>query len=115
MNQCIFCKISRNEIPIKFIYENDNFFSIFDNNPKTEKHTLIISKKHFKTILDMPTTMQGDLIEAIKKTFIIINKQEEFSGFNILQNNFKSAGQSIDHLHFHLLPRKEKDNLKLLE
>jgi histidine triad (HIT) family protein len=53
MENCVFCKLANHEIKRKTIYENDNFFSISDANPKAEGHSLVISKKHFKTTLDL--------------------------------------------------------------
>lgn len=112
-NECIFCKISKNEIKAEFIYENDNFFSIKDISPQIKGHSLIISKKHFKTILDMPNSLTSELIDCIKNTSFKVLKETDSDGFNLLNNNFKSAGQVINHIHFHLLPRKTGDNLSL--
>ena len=106
---CIFCKIARKEIPSEFIYENDNFFAVLDIHPKTEGHTLIISKKHFINILDMPVSMGEELIDAIKNVAEIKLKSEKASGFNIAQNNLSDAGQVVMHFHMHLLPRKKSD------
>lgn len=113
-NDCIFCKISKGEIPSKKIYENTNFFSIRDIHPVTEGHALTISKEHFPTILDMPSNLGGDLIDCLKNTTTELIKEKQFPGFNILQNNFKTAGQLVDHLHFHIIPRREGDGLKNL-
>lgn len=107
MNDCIFCKIAKGEIKSKIIYENDNFFSIPDANQKIEGHSLVISKKHFKTILDLQASSGIDLIDCIKKTALKLIKETKAEGFNIVQNNFKSAGQIVEHIHFHILPRKK--------
>lgn len=113
MSECIFCKISRGRISTEKIYENENFFSIFDANPRTKGHSLIISKKHFETILDMPSSLGMELLDCVKKTAMKIMADEDAEGFNILQNNFEVAGQVIKHFHFHLLPRKKGDGFKL--
>ena len=57
-NDCIFCKIAKGELSSKKIYEDDNFFAIYDINPIAKCHTLVIPKKHFETILDMPNTLE---------------------------------------------------------
>ena len=111
--QCIFCKISRGEISSKRIYENENFFAIRDVNPKTKGHSLIISKKHFENILVMPQTLGTELIDAIKKTSLIVMKENNCDGFNVVQNNAESAGQVVKHFHVHILPRKKKDGFNL--
>jgi histidine triad (HIT) family protein len=63
---CIFCKISAREIDAKIIYENASFFVINDINPVAEGHCLVISKEHFSTILDSPSSIGSDLIDALK-------------------------------------------------
>jgi histidine triad (HIT) family protein len=108
MKDCIFCKIARGEIPSeKKIYENDNFFSIPDVKPKTEGHSIIISKKHFETFLDLPSTLGTELIDCIKKTAFNLIEKHKSEGFNIINNNFESAGQVVKHFHVHILPRKQ--------
>ena len=112
---CIFCKISRGEIPSEKIFENENFFSVFDINPKVRGHCLIISKKHFENVLDTPISLGSELLDCIKKTSLKILKDYGSSGFNLVQNNFESAGQVVKHFHIHLIPRKDKDCFKILE
>jgi len=112
MDDCIFCKISKGEINSPKIYENFNFFSIKDANPLAKGHSLIIPKKHFKTILDLPSSAGKDLVDCIKETALKVIKEINCEGFNLIQNNFEAAGQVVEHLHFHLIPRKKEDNLK---
>ena len=107
MKDCIFCKISRGEISCEKIYENDNFFSISDAKPQIEGHSLVISKKHFETILDLPSSLGTELSDCIKKTaFKLIDKYKP-EGFNLVGNNFECAGQVVKHFHLHILPRKK--------
>lgn len=108
---CIFCKIARGEIPVDKIYENDNFFSIPDINQKIEGHSLVISKKHFETTLDLPSTIGEDLLDCIKKTALKVIKENNAEGFNVVNNNFEVAGQAVKHVHYHLLPRKKGDKV----
>ncbi len=107
MEDCIFCKIANGKIPSEKIYENDNFFAIPDANQQIEGHTLIISKKHFETSLDLPSTLGTELLDCIKKTVLILVEKHKLEGFNIVSNNFECAGQVVKHVHFHILPRKE--------
>jgi histidine triad (HIT) family protein len=109
MKDCIFCKIGNGKIPVERIYENGNFFSILDANPKTEGHTLIISKKHFDNLLELPTLLGSDLLNCIKETSIILMKKYRAEGFNVVNNNFEAGGQIVKHVHFHILPRKKGD------
>lgn len=114
MEECIFCQISNGKIKSNRIYENDNFFSIFDINPKTEGHSLIISKRHFNNMLDMPITLAQECFDCIKNTAMILMKNYNSEGFNVITNNFSVAGQEIDHIHFHVIPRKKEDGLKFI-
>jgi histidine triad (HIT) family protein len=110
---CIFCKIVEEKSPSKKIYENNNFIAILEITPQVEGHTLIIPKKHYKTILDLPNELGNDLIDFIKKTNSILKEKYNSKGFNIIINTSKEAGQIIDHLHIHILPRKKDDGHSL--
>ena len=124
VEECVFCKIAKEEIPVKKIYENDNFMSFPDANPQVDGHSLVIPKKHFDTTLDMPSSLGGELIDCIKKTAMILMKEKnakakgsgaepKAEGFNILGNNFETAGQLVPHVHFHIFPRKKGDGFNL--
>lgn len=115
MKDCIFCKLSLKEIPVKRIYENENFFSILDQNQEISGHALVISKKHFETCLDLPLEIGEDLLDCISKTASTIMEDFGASGFNVLNNNFESAGQEVKHVHFHIFPRKENDGARIFE
>ncbi len=111
-DECVFCKISRGEIKqSKFIYENDNFFSMPDRNPVIKGHSLIIPKKHFETTLDLPSTLGPELLDCIKNTALKIMEKEKAQGFHIINNNFAVAKQVVKHAHFHIVPRKNNDKL----
>ena len=112
VEDCIFCKIAKKEIESKFIYENDNFFSIFDISPKVRDHALIISKKHFANVLDMPVSLGSEFLDCVKKTSLKVVQKENAQGFNLHSNISKAAGQLVNHFHFHILPRKTNDGFK---
>lgn len=102
------------EISTEKIYENDNFISFKDANPKSKDHSLVVSKKHVKTVLDLPSSLGNELIDCIKHTTIKLVEENDFEGFNIIQNNFEIAGQVVDHLHFHIVPRYKDDGIVVL-
>ena len=106
MDNCIFCKIANKNSEGK-IYENLNFFSIPNNKPVIDGHSLVISKKHFETTLDLPSSLGAELLDCLKKTILKLIEQEKAEGFNIVNNNFESAGQVVKHVHYHILPRKK--------
>lgn len=111
---CVFCKIIRGEIPTSKKAESNNFIAILDANPVAESHTLIIPKKHFVTLLDLPNKLGNELLEFTKKVASLILEQKKGDGFNILMNNLEPAGQIVKHAHIHIIPRKEKDGIKML-
>ncbi len=106
---CIFCKIVRGEVPCEKIYENENFIAILDINPYVEGHSLLISKKHFETALDLPLSLGAELLDCIKKTSLKLIEKFKAEGFNIIQSNYPVAQQEVPHVHFHILPRKKGD------
>jgi len=111
-NSCIFCRIAKGEIESKFVGESDNFFAIMDANPIVEGHTLIIPKKHFVTILDIPDKLGNEMLSFIKKVSGKLLDDKFGNGFNILMNNLEVAGQEVMHVHIHIIPREEKDGIK---
>jgi len=110
--ECIFCKIARKEIPAEIILETGNFIAVPDVHPKVKGHTLILPKKHFTSLIDMPSSLGSELLDVIKKVFELKAK-EGAEGFNLIVNNLPAAGQIVMHCHVHLLPRKAKDGKDL--
>ena len=111
---CVFCKIAKGEIPAVKTGESNNFFAILDAHPQTDGHTLIIPKKHFVTLLDIPNKLGEELLEFTKKVSSDLLEKKKGDGFNILMNNLEPAGQIVKHAHIHIIPRKEKDGLKII-
>jgi histidine triad (HIT) family protein len=112
---CVFCKIVKGDVKSEKVAECDNFFAILDIKPKTKGHVLVISKKHFVTLLDIPDRLGSELISFIKKISSEMLGKKIGDGFNVLMNNLRVAGQVVEHAHFHILPRKEGDKLKVIE
>jgi len=111
MQDCIFCKIVNNEIQSTRIYEDKDVLVMLDIRPASKYggHTLIMPKKHFELISEIPDELLNKLILVIKKISKALLKYGQ--GLNILQNNKKIAGQAIPHVHFHLIPRFENDGV----
>lgn len=110
---CIFCKIIAGEIPSKKIYEDENVLSFLDISPVNFGHTLVIPKKHYADLLSADEATLASLILAVKKIAPILIQVVGASGFNLNLNNGSVAGQVVDHLHFHIIPRFIDDGLKL--
>ena len=113
MNNCIFCKIINKEIPCYKIYENEYVLAFLDIANDVNGHTLVISKKHFKNILDCDIEYLKEVMKAVKLISTHYINNCGFDGVNVLNNNNKAAGQEVDHLHIHIIPRKNGDKIKL--
>jgi histidine triad (HIT) family protein len=102
----------KGEIHSVKIWEDSEFIAFADIKPAGEGHTILIPKKHFTTFMDIDKQTSQDYVGAIKKTGKVLMKKFNADGFNCVLNNGESAGQMIQHVHFHLLPRKIGDNQK---
>ncbi|TGY96072.1 HIT family protein [Petralouisia muris] len=106
---CIFCKIAAGEIPSKTIYEDEQFRVILDISPASKGHALIIPKEHYADIYKLPEDMAGQAMILAKKLALHMTETLNCDGFNIVQNNGETAGQTVFHFHMHLIPRYEQD------
>ncbi len=113
MDDCIFCKIIKGEIPSYKIYEDEYVYAFLDIACDSYGHTLVIPKKHCVNVLDCEDKYLEKTICAVKK---IANHYVEdcgFEGVNILNASGESAQQSVFHLHFHIIPRKNDDGIDI--
>ena len=113
MEDCIFCKIVKKEIPSTIIYEDDNFLAFLDVAPANKGHTLVIPKEHHKTIRDIPDSLLKDVIVVVKKISSAVRSGVVCDGISINMSNGEEAGQVVPHAHFHIIPRVSGDGLKL--
>lgn len=104
-NDCIFCAIAAGEIPSFKVYEDDLVLAYLDINPFTKGHTLVIPKRHSACLLDTDEETLAAVIARVKKVAAHLKTALPCDGFNILQNNGAAAGQTVHHLHFHIVPR----------
>lgn len=107
---CIFCEIVSGNIPSSVVYEDDKVLAILDLAQVTKGHTLVMPKKHYDNIYDCDTETLEYLIGIVQKLSIELTKKLHAGGCNILCNNNEVAGQSISHLHFHIIPRYGADD-----
>lgn len=104
MEDCIFCKIIRNEIPSKKVYEDERLLVIEDITPQAPLHLLFIPKTHIVNCLDMEARDEALLGYIFRKAGEIARERGVAdSGFRLVQNNGSGAGQSVFHIHVHLL------------
>ena len=105
---CIFCKIISKDVPAKILYEDEYSISFLDAFPVAKGHTLVIPKKHFAQIQDMPSDINQKLFDTVHK---MITKIDSVKGSTlVLIHNGKDSGQEIMHVHVHLIPRGIDDS-----
>lgn len=107
---CIFCKIVSREIPSHIIYEDDAVMAILDISQVTKGHTLVLSKKHYDDYMDCPVETLSKIMNVAQIVTQRINDRLHPHGFNLLSNLGAAAGQSVDHVHFHLIPRYDESD-----
>ena len=113
MNDCIFCKIIKGEIPSYKIYENDKVYAFLDIACDAVGHTLVIPKKHCTNVLDCDGEYLDAVIEATQKIAKHYVDDCGYDGVNIFNASGASAEQSVFHLHFHIIPRTDGDGLHM--
>ncbi|MBI2579038.1 MAG: HIT family protein [Candidatus Aenigmarchaeota archaeon] len=111
--ECIFCKIVRNEIPSKRVYEDENNIAFLDINPASPGHVLVVPKKHFGSMHDIDASTMEKLGTAVKKVNDIVKEKLNCEGTNVMLNNGRIAGQIVEHIHFHIIPRYQGDGIEL--
>ena len=105
MDNCIFCSIIKGDIPSFKIYEDNDFLAFLDIAPGTKGHTLIIPKEHAATLEDLSDDKASKILIPAKKIVKAMKEVHGFTNYNIIQNNGKIAGQTVDHYHMHIIPR----------
>ncbi len=105
MEDCIFCKIINKEIPGSIVYENDKVLAFNDINPQAPVHIIVVPKKHVKSVMEADREISGDLINAIQE--IAKEQGVDEKGFRVITNCGEDGGQTVNHLHFHILAGKK--------
>lgn len=110
---CIFCKIANGEIPSRTIYEDEQFRVFLDLNPAAKGHALIVPKEHYANLYELPEDLAADAMRLAKKEMALMTQKLSCDGFQLVQNNGETAGQTVFHFHLHLIPRYRTDGQKI--
>lgn len=114
MNECVFCKIIRREIPASIIYEDHDVIAFLDIAQTSPGHTLVIPKEHHETFLGTPKKVMHNVMDVAQRIGQAQIKKLHARGVNILINSYPEAGQTVGHYHVHVIPRYGKsDGLKI--
>ena len=101
---CVFCQIIRHEAPHSAVYKDESTIAFLSNRPVNTGHTLIVPKKHYETIHEIPNQEIAHLYVVVKRIAEAVNKAIKPEGIRIVQNNGEAAGQVIPHFHVHVIP-----------
>lgn len=106
MSDCIFCKIAEKEIPSKAIYEDDLVYAFYDLDPQAPTHFLVIPKQHIASALDI-TKENSAIVGHCYEIIAMLVKKLGFNSYRVVTNCGESAGQTVFHLHFHVLAGRD--------
>ncbi len=110
---CIFCSIVKKETDAHIVYEDDKSIVFLDINPLSRGHCLVVSKEHYRNIFDTPDDILAHMISVAKKIAKAIVEALKAEGVNIIMTNNRAAGQTVFHVHIHVLPRYRNDSIYL--
>jgi len=99
------------DVPVIKIYEDDDVLGFLDIGPVSDGHTLVIPKQHFERLHDCPDEVIGRLCSRLGIIARAVQKAMNSDGYNVLCNNSRAAGQLVDHVHFHIIPRSTGDGV----
>ena len=111
-DDCLFCKIIKKEIPSEIIYEDKDIMVFLDINPTTNGDSLIVPKKHFENMFDVPRELLNYMEECYQHIYEVYKKNLKCDGL-ALATNFDYA-QEIKHFHMHFIPRYKNDEVKII-
>lgn len=106
MADCLFCKIAAGEIPSTCLYEDDNVFAFQDINPQAPVHFLVIPKAHIAGVAEITAENSAVVAKCFEVIAKLAKAQGLESGYRVITNNGADAGQTVHHLHFHVLGGK---------
>jgi histidine triad (HIT) family protein len=111
MDDCVFCRMVAGEIPVAKVYEDEAVFAFLDIGPISDGHTLVIPRQHCSRLDECDPEILAEVAVRLGKIAAAVATAMDSDGYNVLSNNGAAAGQVVDHLHFHIIPRKAGDGV----
>jgi len=108
---CPFCRIASGKAPASIVYEDATVLAFMDLNPANVGHTLVVPREHWENIYKVPEKVLAEMITVVKRVSAAVKKTVDAEGISVLQLNGMVAGQSVMHIHFHVIPRFRGDPL----
>lgn len=106
MEDCLFCKIAAGEIPSEKVYENEYVYAFKDIDPQAPFHAVVIPKKHIKSAADITPENSIEVAKVFEAIAEIAVQEKLENGFRVVTNCGSDGGQTVNHMHFHLLARR---------
>lgn len=103
--ECIFCNIVEKKSDAEILFEDDNIVAFLDIQPINYGHALVVPKKHYDNFLTVPSNELANIVKATQFIAGAVKRTVKADGFNVITNNGDSAGQTVYHFHFHIIPR----------
>ena len=113
MAECVFCRIVAGELPAFKLYEDEDYLAFLDLNPVAEGHCLVVPKKHCVNLFDFDAASSSKYLEVVRLVALRVCKSVGATDFNVVNASGRAAQQSVDHLHFHVVPRVADDGIDL--
>ena len=111
MDNCIFCKIIKGDIPSYKLYEDEYTYAFMDIANDIDGHILVIPKKHVTNVLDCDNATLHHVVDTVKLISNLLVEKCGYDGVNVLNASGECAGQTVFHLHFHIIPKKNNDGI----
>jgi len=111
MDDCVFCRMVAGEIPVAKVYEDESVLAFLDIGPISDGHTLVIPKQHCAAIHECAPEILTAVTLRLGRVAGAVAVATEADGYNVLCNSGTAAGQIVEHLHFHVIPRREGDGV----
>ena len=111
MDGCAFCKMVAGEIPVTSVYEDEAVLAFLDIGPISDGHTLVIPKQHCTRIHECDPDVLAEVASRLGRIAKAVVTAIDADGYNVLSNNGAAAGQVVEHLHFHIIPRNMGDGV----
>ncbi len=111
MDDCVFCKMVAGQIPVARVYEDEAVFAFLDIGPISDGHTLLIPKQHCTNLHECDASVLSAVAARLGRIAGAVAAAMGAEGYNVLVNSGSAAGQVVNHLHFHIIPRKAGDRV----
>lgn len=113
MDNCVFCKIIKKEIPSITVYDDERFLGIMDISPANKGHVILLAKNHVADVFDLDEQTASRAMIVVSKVAKALKEELNCEGINVLQNNGTVAGQTVFHYHIHIIPRHKDDGVNI--